>query len=123
MPDFRIAFSGAPLAAWTDPATSTAPSRINPAPNRQHLRRRATVGVQVSLSAVVAGVTGPLDAALGGRLFFGWFIEYPTAGVPPVSVPAGQSSVRRFTPTLAGHYTYCLRRADGGGLILHVDAV
>lgn len=123
MADFAIAFAGAALAPWTDPATVTRPSRINPAPNHRHLRRRATVGVQVTLSAVVAGVTGPLDGALGGRLFFGWFLEYPTFSAPGVTVPAGQSSVRRFTPTLAGHYTYLLRRADGGGLILHVDAV
>jgi hypothetical protein len=123
MADFGIAFAGAPLAPWLDPPTGDLPSRINPTPTRPHLRRRATVGAEVELAAVVAGVTGPLDAALGGRLFLGWWIEHPTVGPPAVAVPAGQSSVRRFTPELAGHYTYCLRRFGGGGLILHVDAI
>jgi hypothetical protein len=123
MPDFGIAFDGAPLAPWLDPPTGELPSRINPTPTHPHLRRLATVGQEVELAAVVAGVTGPLDGALGGRLFVGWFIEHPTVEPPAVASPAGQSSVCRFTPPLPGHYTYCLRRDGGGGLILHVDAL
>lgn len=122
MADFGIAFGGVVLEPWQDPPTDDLPSRVNPTPTRPHLRRLATVGVEVELSAVIDGTPGPLDAALDGRLFVGWFAEHPASSPPSVTVPPGQSSVRRFTPTLAGHYTYVLRRDRGGGLILHVDA-
>jgi hypothetical protein len=124
VPDFSVRFTdGTAVQRWSDPATETLPSRINPAPNHPPLRQVAAVGEQVEVSAIVEGVEAPLDASLGGRLFFGWWIEYPTIEPPALVVPAGQSSVRRFTPALPGHYTYCLRRDAGGGFILHVDAL
>lgn len=124
MPNFAATFSdGATLARWTDPPSEEQPSRINPAANHPFLRRRADAGELVEVSAVVGGVTGPLDAALGGELFVGWFAEYPSASPPTVAVVAGQTSVRRFTPTAVGHYTYVLRRVRGGCVILHLDVV
>jgi len=123
MPNFDVRFTGAALVRWADPPTEDLPTRINPAPNHPLVRRRGTVGVQVTISAVVGGVVGPLDAALDDELFVGWFLEYPTQDPPAVTVPAGQSSVRRFTPSRAGHYTYILRRRGGGGTIVHVDVI
>ena len=123
MPNFAVRFhAGAAIARWTDPPTADRPSRLNPAPNHPHLRWRATVGAQVELRAVVDGVSAPLDADIEG-LFLGWFAEYPGAHPPTVSVPAGQSSVRRFTPNAAGHYLYVLRRMGGGGYAVHLDAI
>ena len=73
------------------------------------------------IGASVAGVDAPLDGALDGRLFYGWFAEWASASAPLVTSPAGQSSVRSFTPLEPGHYTYVLRRRGGGGCILHLD--
>ncbi len=124
MADFTASFTGGvALERWTDPPSGARPSRINPLPNRPHLRRVGVTGAPITIRARVAGVTGPMDAALGGRLFVAWLAEYPSAVSPPIVKPAGQSSVRTFTPTMAGHYTFVLRRAGGGGVILHVDVV
>lgn len=124
MADFEPRFTaGATLEPWTDPLVGTRPSRLNPAANRPHQRRRVVSGALVSVSARVGGVTAPLDAALGGRLFVAWFVEYPSVSPPALSSPAGQSSLQRFTPTTAGHYTLVLRRAGGGGVLLHFDVV
>jgi hypothetical protein len=121
MPDFSASFtSGATLVAWTDPPDATRPTRLNPIIGHGHLRRVGVVGDLVSITARVGLVTAPLDTALGGRLFLGMFAETPGA-VPPITSPAGQSSVVSFTPTVAGHYTFMLRRAGGGGLALHLD--
>ena len=124
MPNFDVRFTdGAGPARWLDPPTEDRPSRINPAPNRPHLRWLAAVGAEVELSAVVDGDVAPLDSALAGETFVGWFAECPSASAPTVSSPPGQSSVRRFTPVRAGHYTYVVRRRRGGGIIVHLDVV
>lgn len=121
MSDFSARFTaGTTLATWDDPATASLPSRINPVTNRRHLRAVGTVGTEVTVTATFEGVDGPLDAALGGRLFFAWFPE--AAGATPITSPAGQSSVQRFTPAFPGHYTFALCHEDGGGiLIMHLD--
>lgn len=123
MPDFSAQWVGPTITHWRDPAdTPTRPSRINPIAGREHRRLRCSVGELVQLIAVVNGVSGPPDSSLGGRLFVGWFTEWP--GAQPVATPTpGSSSVRTFTPTVAGHYTYALHRKGGGGVILHVDVV
>lgn len=122
MPDFSAQWVGPTITHWRDPAQLPAlPSRINPAPGRELRRRTSTVGEAVILRAIVDGVTAPLDSALDGRLFMGWFAESPSP--PPVTITAGKSSERSFTPTLPGHYTYALHRAGGGGVILHLDVV
>jgi hypothetical protein len=121
MPDFQARFTaGTTLERWEDPPLGGRPSRINPFVGGPHRYRRVELGTEVTISAVVAGVTAPLDAALGGRLFLGWFAEWPAAR-PTVTSPPGQSSVRRFTPSAFGHYTYVLRRQGGGGVILHLE--
>jgi hypothetical protein len=124
MPDFGASFTGGTtLERWADPALDQRPSRINPDPLHPHRYRRSEVGEEIEVTASVGGVAGPLDAALGGRLFLGWFAECPTGNGPAVTIPPGQSSVRRFTVAAGGHYTYVLRRQGGGGIILHVDVV
>jgi hypothetical protein len=122
MPDFLARFAaGTTLETWSDPPLGDRASRINPFNQRPHRYRRALLGEEVEVEAAVAGVSGPLDAALGGRLFFGWFAEHASTSPPAVTSPPGQSSVRRFTPGQTGHYTYVLRRTGGGGIILHLD--
>ena len=123
MADFSAAFTaGTTTAVWADPAAASGllPSRINPDPLHPHRYRLAAPGVEVEITATVGGVEGPLDAALGGRTFLGWFAECPGPR-PNVTSPGGQSSVRRFTPVDEGHYTYVFRRLGGGGLIFHLD--
>lgn len=121
MADFTAQWVGPTITHWRDAADlPNRPSRINPAPGRELRRRTSLVGSPVILRAVVDGVTAPLDSALDGRLFMGWFAESPSPP-PAVTVTADKSSERNFTPTLPGHYTYVLHRAGGGGVILHLD--
>lgn len=122
MPDFSARFtSNATLVVWRDLPTESKPSRINPLPQYPHRYYLAEVGEEIEITATVDGVDGPLDTALDGRTFLGWLAEHPVPK-PAVTSPPGQSSIRRFTPTAAGHYTYVLRRKSGGGIILHIDA-
>jgi hypothetical protein len=121
VPDFSATFTaGATLVAWTDPPDALRPSRLNPIVGHGHRRRLGAVGVGVTITATVGGVSAPLDSALGARLLTGMLAEAP--GAPPaITTPAGQSSVQSFTPAVVGHYTFVLRRDGGGGLILHLD--
>jgi hypothetical protein len=122
--DFAAAFTaGVTLEPWDDPSSVSPdrPSRINPRPEHIHKRHVGTTGVEVEVTATVAGVAGPLDATLGGELFSLSFHEGPTLPFPAVSSPAGQSSILRFTPSAVGHYTVQLSRPNHGGVILHVD--
>jgi len=124
MPDFDARFTGGTtLEVWTDPPLDQRPTRINPFALHPHRYRRSEVGEEIEIAATVAGVSAPLDSALDGRTFLGWFAECPAWPGPSVTSPPGQSSVRRFTPTEGGHYTYVLRRISGGGIILHVDVL
>lgn len=122
MADFSARFTGGvTLESWQDPPSGvTLPSRINPSPLHPLKYRRGIVGEQIELRATVGGTEGPADGALGGRLFLCWFAEHPTPR-PSISHPPGTTSVRRFTPTVPGHYTIVFRRQRGGGVILHVD--
>lgn len=121
MPDFSAVFSqGTTLVAWTDPPDAFRPSRLNPIIGHGHQRRVGTIGVSVSVLATVGGVSGPLDSALGGRLFLGMFAESP--GSPPAMNPVpGQSSLQRFRPAEGGHYTFVMRRDGGGAIFFHLD--
>lgn len=124
MADFGLAFtSGVALEPWDDPQSVSPdrPSRLNPQPDHIHKRHVGTVGVQIELTATVAGVAGPLDATLGGELFTPSFLEAPALPFPALSHPGGQSSVQRFTPLSTGHYTFLLSRSNHGGTIVHVD--
>ena len=106
---------------WVDPANGSRPGRLNPRAEHQHRRHEGDLGVQVEVSARVAGVLAPLDAALGGELFTAFFAEAPVFPAPALTSPAGQSSVQRFTPIVAGHYTLRLVREGHGSLFVHVD--
>jgi hypothetical protein len=121
VPDFRATFtSGTVLALWTDPPDGGhRPSRQNASLARGHLRQLGTVGTEVELTATVDGVAGPGDGD-GPPSFLGMFAEYVGAR-PPITSPAGQSSVMRFTPASAGHYCLVFRRDGGGALFLHLD--
>jgi hypothetical protein len=82
---------------------------------------RATVGVEVEITASVGGVAGPADSALGGRLFYAWEVESPQAGPVVITWTAGTTSVQRFTPLAEGHYAIGIARDAGGAVILHLD--
>jgi hypothetical protein len=126
MPDFSATFTaGAELVPWTDPPDEIngRPTRLNPLANHEHRRRVAIVGEPVTIAATVNRVSEPADADLEGRLFLLMFAETPGGVLPVVSSPAGQSSVKSFTPQAAGHYCFALRRAEGGGIFMHLDAV
>ncbi len=130
MPDFTARITaGATLTLWNDPdrppATQSpddpgAPSRLNPLPDAPHRRFRGQVGVEIEVSATIGGVEGPLDAALGGRLFRAWLLDQAGIALGP-SNPAGQSSVQRFTPLAAGAYTLGIERDQGGAIFVPVD--
>lgn len=126
MQDFTIApTAGLTLQQWQDPERPPttlgpgAPSRLNPIDGYPHTKYVGVVGTQIELTASVGGVAGPLDAALGGRLFTPWFVERPC--VHGFASPAGQSSVVRFTPWVAGHYCIGVGRTNGGHVLLHFD--
>lgn len=124
MSDFRAVFTaGVTLQPWTDPADIGAdkPSRINARPEHEHRRHVGTRGVQIEISAIVGGVTGPLDGTLGGDLFGATFLELPLLPPPAFSSPGSQSSVQRFTPNSTGHYTVQLARPNHGAVIVHID--
>lgn len=124
MPNFEARLtSGATRAIWTDPEDGDRPSRINNDERRPHSYREVTVGVPVTASAIVGGVTAPLDAALSGDLFLWWFGEVPTWPAPALSSPGGQSSVVTFTPEHEGHHLLIALRTDGGRCLVPLVAV
>ncbi len=130
MAEFDADFSdGATIALWNDPPSAgpgALPSRLNAFAEHPHLRYVAETGVPVEVTAVVGGVSAPMDAALGGRLFSFYVIEWPLEGTSPppaTSGAAAQSSVQTFTPTEAGHYTLKMKRPAGGAILLHIDSL
>jgi len=122
MADFTvIAASGLSVDDWLDPASGSAPSRLNSRPGYPQKRYVGTVGVPVVLQAVVDGVVAPLDAALGGRLFVAFVVEAPVLPFTGIVSPLGQSSVQIVTAYVRGHYTIGIRRPDGGIEHVHMD--
>lgn len=126
MADFELrvvpgAGDGGPmLRKWVDPAAADGrPSRIRPHPGREQLYWWMRMGSSCIVKAVVGGVEGPADSALGGRLFYPFLAE--GFGPPIFTTTAGVSSVVRFTPTNPGHHVIGLRRPQGGGYLLHLD--
>jgi len=124
MADFTLVItSGASVVDWADPVDGSQPSRLNPHAGHPHKRWLGSVGVPVVISAVVNGVTGPLDGVLGGRLFAAWPVEVPPSILPFAgfgSLP-GISSVVNVTPPVVGHYVIGVRRPDGGLEHIHFD--
>lgn len=100
---------------WIDDAV---PSRINPLPGRPHRYYLVGVGDTVTVRCQIGSTEAPLDAALGGRLFYPKWTLYPAEGMAPppsVTVTPGQSSVMTFIPNYAGHYLLTIIRQDGAG--------
>lgn len=112
MQDFSVVVSGATLEEWTD-------SRINSIVGHPQRHYVGTVGDQIEIRATVGGVDGPLDSALGGRLFNCWRAEGPA--VFPITHDSGRSSVQSFTPYAIGHYTLGIARESGGAVLVHID--
>lgn len=123
MADFAASITaGVVPEPWADPGLGDVPSRINFDAEHPQTRLIATVNIAVILTAVVGGVSAPLDATLGGRLFTASMVEHPAASPVVVAGIVGQSSVQTFSPPVAGHYTLVMRRPEGGGYWFHVDA-
>lgn len=119
MPNFTARlFSGGTVTVWSDPATATAPSRLNPNPARLHTYLRVAPSTSISVRATVGGVEGPLDGALGGKLFTAWWAHWSGPFPPAIVQPAGQTSVANVTfgATHLGHFILFLGR-DGGGAV------
>ena len=128
MPDFSVDHTvGFTVADWTDPP-AWLPTRLNPLaglPHRRYTLSGAAVAT-VELRCVVGGVTGPADAALGGRLFTWAWAERlcppPYPAPPPLTTVAGSSSILKLTghPFLGrpGHYLLRCLRPQGGGILL-----
>lgn len=131
MQDFTVApTAGLTLQPWTDPERPPgtlsgtdpgAPSRLNPVDGYPHKKYVGTVGVQIELTATVGGVAGPLDTALGGRLFTFWRAENPVGQVFGFTSPVGQSSVMSFIPPAEGHYCVGVGRVNGGTVLVHFE--
>jgi len=135
--DFSVSVTaGTTVQTWMDPARPAgtlgtgdlgASSRLNSIVSHPELRYVGVIGTAIFLRAKVAGVVGPYDGALGGRLFTAWRVEnppWPGEASPYVfgfTSPAGQSSVQSFTPEVEGHYTIGFKRTAGGIFILHFD--
>jgi hypothetical protein len=116
MPDFTLQITGATVQDWTDTAY---PSRLNPHAGHPMKRYVATVGITVTLAALIGGVS-PFDSTLAGKLFYAVSLEQPTPYVVGWSNPAGQSAVQSFVPLVAGHYLIYLRHDGGGAYLVHI---
>lgn len=127
MPDFSVnVVRNAPTVdtvVWTDPASETAPTRINPAEVSPRYWR-VELGATIEFRAVVAGVEAPADPALDSRLINWAWVEGPFEGLaspPPIVTPVGgKTAVAQVDTTGAelGHYTIQAWRADGGAVLV-----
>jgi len=113
--------------AWSDPATASAPSRLNPAAGRPHLYWRVVAGNTIEFRAVVGGVEAPADAALGGRLINWAWVEGCYEGLfsPPaiVSPVGGKTSIAQVAIPSSGsgslgHFTIQAWRSAGGAVLV-----
>lgn len=119
--------STAVVQSWLDPAGtgpggSSQPSRIN-ARSGLPLRRYVATTGYLQLAAVVGGVQGPPDSALGGNLFLWDVIEAPVAYPVPILQDFGYTSIADVRLDVAGHYTIQALHAGGGSVLVHVDVV
>lgn len=122
MANFTVVVTGVSLTVWTDPADGSRPTRLNASAATPHRYYNATTGAAVTITATVAGVSGPMDATLSGETFTHLISEAPTLPAPAISSPAGQSSVASFTPLGPGLYLFTMRRVSGGAVHLHIYA-
>jgi hypothetical protein len=127
MPSFDAQWTaGVTIEPFEDPEVpEVRPGRLNPRQAISPLHAVGRPGAKVELSAVVAGVAGPLDADIAST-FLCRIIEWPhwPGGYrPDLYSPVGQSSVHWFVPHALGHYTVCMLRDGGtkGRFIAHLD--
>lgn len=139
MPDFRLipTLSGSLVRwePWNDPeldsASAFVPSRLNARPDVPHSFLRVSRGTTLEILAEVGGVLGPLDAALGGRLFTWSWVDHPDLGLAspiPFTLTAGQSSrvqipSNAIGPEPQGHYAIMATRTDGGAQIVPFELI
>lgn len=121
--EHTVSPTGLTLTSWDDVGPFfgvSAYTRINPLPGRPPLAYTANLGGALTFRAVVGGVVGPLDAALGGALFSWSWQETP--GAPPaITTAPGSSSVATATPVVEGHYALRAYRPGFGTFVLHFD--
>lgn len=116
------------LREWTDdcqPNLTEVP-RINPG-DIAHKFIFANVpygeSARVQIVAEVDGQVRP-DSELGGELFSLTVVEIPTtASEPAVRQDAGWSAVFDVVIDTMGHYAFLVSRSNGGGVIVHFDAM
>lgn len=120
MPDFSANIDTYNVAVWTDPATGSAASRLNDFAGKPRRYRRVSSPGTISLGAWVDGVHIPLDAALGGRLFLVSWVQWNGPYPPPLSQPAGQTSLAHctLTPDHFGYFEVLFWRPGGGGVLV-----
>lgn len=120
MADFDADITSAyEIADWADEGSEAIPSRLNAKAGLPHRYVRIAFGSCIFIKASVAGVVGPADTTLGGRLFTKWFVECPHDTPPVVGSPSGYSSIVIFTPEFLGAYLFGFRRPEGGGVFIH----
>lgn len=119
MPDFDIRMaSGIEVHIYGDEPNN----RLNPMPGFPPRRFEGKVGVEIVLHVIYEGVEAPPDTALPG-VFSSDMGEWPMPAGPPVTVGVtSYSTIQRFTPNVAGHYVWNIRRRFGGCLSVHLDA-
>jgi hypothetical protein len=124
VPDFNVRLSSASMLtapAWSDPATPSAPSRLNPRATYPHRYLRIAGDGLAVFEAQVGGVWGPLDAALGGRLFLASWVQWSGDWPAPIVQPAGHSAraeVMISTVHNAGYHQILFWRPSGGAIAL-----
>lgn len=124
MPDFTARItSGSTNEIWVDPETASAPSRLNVFPHRQARYVRVQQSDIIVVKATVGGVEGPLDTALGGRLFSSWWAEWSGDAPPALTHTPSSSSILTvsFGADHLGHFLLMLVREDGGKVGIHLN--
>jgi len=119
MPDFQLKPIGSEVVDWDDPATTDTPSRLNPVVRHPHKYHRIFRNFPLTIKAIVDGIEGPADGALGGRLFaWSWVVTRESGYAPPIPTSAGFSSTVVFPAFhfLTGHYELLCSRPDGGAV-------
>lgn len=133
MADFDVVVVGGAQLPWVDESTANAPSRLNsdpaylPSYRSIPLADATNAVATVSIKAIVNGVTAPLDAALGGRLFFWAWAEWSGDAPPSVSFSPGHSSNATITfqrsANHQGHFLFRFRRPEGGVVLTPLDVI
>lgn len=127
MPDFSVEFTGPmslTLPAWNDPAVVDAPSRLNPNPAYPHRYVRVPPPASVVMKAVVGGVQGPADGALGGRLFQVSWVQWSGPYPPSLLQTVGSSSIATVALDAVhlGFFAVLFWREAGGGIVVPFNA-